>query len=955
MISYNKSSFLLVVLCHWILSVASTWVPLNPVLPPPPTAVAVPVAQHQEQHVSSSSSLADRNSSAAAPTLPTAAGTGASPRTVILSNDGRRMVVGQADDAITIYDLNHHDAAAALPSWTLAFHQSDLRRSGTYFSLSPDGRFLATRSTINAKQVHVWEIITATTTTDDDAAVGPEAATPHSAKNGEEATAETTPSSLTTTTTLEPSGTFWCLAEGFNVQLSQSFSQMYLAMSCETYNNDRGKVQIFVRDNNNDDQLTRTGTGTSTSNSDDGNTGTSTSPTSNYGWTTFLPSLKGINPGDRFGTAVGFNMVPLADEVTATSRYAVQIAIGAPGYNQHQGSVHIYTSRGAEWHSLVGEAPLTGATIGEGFGATIGISGAETNPFLLVGSSAPVPTNLPTRNPTMVPTTQTPTSTNSQASDSTASTVNETAVLSSSSPSSKKKKTWPSSISALISSVWTTSWKGSAPEEEDTTAATDADDKAAAAMVGSSVRLYQWKRPGSSFRRPRQWLLVGKALRGQPSPEEIIANSFVHLDATARISQNNQRIAVIADGLSSSSANHGEYSVTMYERESSDIWGDTVVNTVLYSGGAVPDSSTLHGSNAMVQLLSINSQGTVVALIMSDGTVQTFLDDSPFCAVPDAREPWLLDGNDDGNDDGRAEKLIEWFDTLANRDTCRDGDSDEYVGNEQLCTEHSVFMRGRMHACSWKDMEITESPSAVPSTTPSAAPSPYPSRTPSTGPSGSAVPSASPSSKPSASPTSSPSSSPSVSPSTSPSGSPSSSPSRSPSTTPSMIENVITSEPSYFMSTQPSDAPTPGASVTTEPTISIISSGIFQPGEPTNHSSTFVSGNHDYDYDDNNNNDDGLFEEENETRTDETASTPRVYANSDHQSNVLRILQNNIWQFTVSFLAVVMVLVSIFCYARKKGVLDDREAGSGSSVLDESVSESIIQYLHEVRGKELLA
>ena len=118
-----------------------------------------------------------------------------------------------------------------------------------------------------------------------------------------------------------------------------------------------------------------------------------------------------------------------------------------------------------------------------------------------------------------------------------------------------------------------------------------------------------------------------------------------------------------------------------------------------------------------------------------------------------------------------------------------------------------------------------------------------------------------------------------------------------------------------------------------------------------------MSGNHDYDYDydDNNNNDDGLFEEENETRTDETASTPRVYENSDHQSNVMRILQNNIWQFTVFFLAVVMVLVSILCYARKKGVPDDREAGSGSSVLDESVSESIIQYLHEVRGKELLA
>ena len=109
-----------------------------------------------------------------------------------------------------------------------------------------------------------------------------------------------------------------------------------------------------------------------------------------------------------------------------------------------------------------------------------------------------------------------------------------------------------------------------------------------------------------------------------------------------------------------------------------------------------------------------------------------------------------------------------------------------------------------------------------------------------------------------------------------------------------------------------------------------MSSGIFQPGEPNNHSLTltFVSGNHDDDYDDNNNkNDDELFEVENETIINEM-STPRVYEKSDHQSNVLRILQNNIWQFTVSFLLVaVIVLVSIFCYARKN-IPEDREAGN---------------------------
>jgi len=95
----------------------------------------------------------------------------------------------------------------------------------------------------------------------------------------------------------------------------------------------------------------------------------------------------------------------------------------------------------------------------------------------------------------------------------------------------------------------------------------------------------------------------------------------------------------------------------------------------------------------------------MVATTMSDGTLQAFLDDSPFCSVP---------------------QEVPIFRTLLVRDTCRDGD--DLVENENLCSEQSVFKNGEFQACSWNSISITDSPSTAPST---AVPSSAPTITPS--------------------------------------------------------------------------------------------------------------------------------------------------------------------------------------------------------------------------------
>jgi len=72
------------------------------------------------------------------------------PHRVELSDNGQQMAEG-TENLIAIYDLKNNFPM----SWKLAGSLSGT--SGKYFSLSPDGRFLASR--YDAEQVKVWEIM----------------------------------------------------------------------------------------------------------------------------------------------------------------------------------------------------------------------------------------------------------------------------------------------------------------------------------------------------------------------------------------------------------------------------------------------------------------------------------------------------------------------------------------------------------------------------------------------------------------------------------------------------------------------------------------------------------------------------------------------------------------------------------------------------------------------------
>mmetsp|Transcript_40317 Transcript_40317/g.43745 ORF Transcript_40317/g.43745 Transcript_40317/m.43745 type:complete len:283 (-) Transcript_40317:81-929(-) len=102
--------------------------------------------------------------------------------------------------------------------------------------------------------------------------------------------------------------------------------------------------------------------------------------------------------------------------------------------------------------------------------------------------------------------------------------------------------------------------------------------------------------------------------------------------------------------------------------------------------------------------LLFHDQGTMVVTIMSE-VLQAFLDDAPFCCVP---------------------QEVSVFRTLLMQDTCRDGD--DLVENKTVCSEQSVFKNGEFQACSWNSISITDSPTtAVPSNVPSSAPAIAPS------------------------------------------------------------------------------------------------------------------------------------------------------------------------------------------------------------------------------------
>lgn len=65
--------------------------------------------------------------------------------------------------------------------------------------------------------------------------------------------------------------------------------------------------------------------------------------------------------------------------------------------------------------------------------------------------------------------------------------------------------------------------------------------------------------------------------------------------------------------------------------------------------------------------LLFHDQGSMVVTIMSE-VLQAFLDDAPFCGVP---------------------QEVSVFRTLLMQDTCRDGD--DLVENKTVCSEQSVF------------------------------------------------------------------------------------------------------------------------------------------------------------------------------------------------------------------------------------------------------------------------
>ena len=494
---------------------------------------------------------------------------------VELGKNGRRMAVG-ASDTITVYDLGGqqgHGGKSKL-SWMPIAHLSGV--SGAHFSLSTNGQYLASRDYLSSKQVDVWEIVDGGQ--DNDSML---------------------------TYRFEKIGTFWCVADGKSVQLGQAGTKLYLAMSCETWQSNRGMVQVFVRDYSPSKNISST-------------------------WDDFFPPLEGRNYGDQFGAALS-----ITEASSHRSKYEFRLAVGAPGYSDNRGLVLVYTASytlSNGWKQMGND--LMGAKVGEHFGASLDTS-ANINEqlFLVVGSPG-----------------------------------------------------WKEIVGIL--------------DNESDIRGNETNSKGT-----GLVRLYHWRRPASAFRSPRRWALVGNPMSGRKSGEQF-GNTVV-------ISRTGERIAVAALSPTheiNSSSDVDEHQlgyVGVYERDSYDTWGK-VVNEIIYSG-------------ENYKCLAINDQGSMVFTTISDGTVEGFLDDSPFCDVfpieslhPSINETFYID-------------------SLLNRQTCRK--SDTLIEDKSSCLQQSAYMNGGFQACSWNNISITNTLSMAPSTFPTTNPtSTAPSNIPSIAP-----------------------------------------------------------------------------------------------------------------------------------------------------------------------------------------------------------------------------
>jgi hypothetical protein len=262
---------------------------------------------------------------------------------VDLSEDGRRMAVGGSVGLIEVYHLDVKSTSSSsqateldVATWRLEAALLDVQTTGS-FSLAPDGRMLAVRTSPAA--VRVYQIV-------------PENVVP----------SDVTPFTTGLSSTLKQIGNeVRCLDDGESVKLTAASSGgYYLAMGCESYLDDRGKVQIF--------ELTTSFVG-----------GTA-STTPSYYWKAFLSALKGRNSGDRFGTA--FSIIPAPSSL---SNRAFRIAVGSPGFNQGQGMVQVFAASNDQTGWMQVGEDLTGGGIGEHFGTSLDLSSNE-QPYMVVGA-----------------------------------------------------------------------------------------------------------------------------------------------------------------------------------------------------------------------------------------------------------------------------------------------------------------------------------------------------------------------------------------------------------------------------------------------------------------------------------------------------------------------------------------------------------------------------------------
>eukprot|EP00536_Pseudo-nitzschia_multiseries_P004846 jgi/Psemu1/11052/gm1.11052_g len=503
-----------------------------------------------------------------------------------LGENGRRMAVGTSDNTIHIYDLITtpvHPSSETM-AWKFAGRVSDI--DVVNFSLSPDGRFLATRHKSIAKQVQVWEI----------ASNGNGIASPIDTEESNEVEFSLEAKNI---------GTFWCTADGESVKLFQTESSLILAMSCETWLSNRGKVQVFVRD-----------LSSSSPNPDDST------------WSEPMSSLEGKNTGDRCGSALSIS--------DSSPEYNFRIAIGCPGYNNNQGLVLVY---GASRETLITWEQtgndLIGSKVGERFGAALDMS-VNTQPYLLVGSPG----------------------------------WNKTTHI------------------------------GNNGEGFDPT-----NGQGQSETIGSGlVRLFHWRRSGSSLRSPRGWVMVGDPMSGRNGDQ---------FGSHVVISRTGERIAIAASpvGASTTDIDQIQYQpkyIGVYERQSWNSWG-LLVNEVVSSGDS-------RGTDILPRM-ALNDWGSMLVTVASNGSVKTLIDDSPFCGIPTIKTSHL------GHGESRAPELPD-SDVLLGRQTCRTKDT--LVENQSVCSEQQVYI-GRYEACLWRDISIAAFPSIAPSIAPAVAPSSSPS------------------------------------------------------------------------------------------------------------------------------------------------------------------------------------------------------------------------------------